>query len=73
MSTSARRRLMRDFKVCALEMLMFELFVSFLFFFFGVDLVNDAVFSVGKCGQLTLLDTTSVCKPILRPVFLRLL
>lgn len=32
MSTSARRRLMRDFKVCALEMLIFELFISFLFF-----------------------------------------
>lgn len=69
MSTSARRRLMRDFKVCALEMPIFELFISFLFF----DLVNGAVFPVGKFGQLTLLDTTSVCKLILRPVFLRLL
>lgn len=64
MSTSARRRLMRDFKVCILETAWFYGVLSFSLW---------AVASINLTGPLTLLNITSVCKLILQRASLHLL
>lgn len=64
MSTSARRRLMRDFKVCSLEI---ALLYGVLFFFPLRCCQYELI------GPLTLLHITSVCKLILQRGSLHLL